>query len=116
MTSACAILFLITFTVPTTSAVDANPLAKVFSLINQLKAKIASDGEKEETAYTKYMSWCSSTSKNVQYETDTSTALEEKLTAKLTELASNIEVGDTKIKELTAAIAKAESELSGATS
>jgi len=94
---------------------EANPLSKVFQLIGDLKAKIIADGEAEARAFKEYSQWCRSTSSSVANEIDTSTALVNKLTAKVTELDSDIEVGDTKIGDLSAAVSKAEAELKQAT-
>lgn len=102
---------------PTTVAVHAtaNPLAKVFDLINDLKARIVADGEKEDQAYRRFVSYCATTAKSVQYEIDTGSTKENQLTSKVNSLSADIEVGDSRIKDRAAAIAKAEAELSGAT-
>jgi len=102
---------------PTTIAVhaQANPLAKVFDLINSLKARITADGEKEEQAYRKFVSYCATTAKSTQYEIETGSIQKDQLTSKVGSLSSDIEVGDSRIKDRAAAISKAEAELSGAT-
>lgn len=94
---------------------EVNPLAKVFQLIGDLRGKIVADGEQEMKAFKEYAQWCGSTAASVSNEIETSTALGNKLSAKVTELASDIEVGDTKVGDLSEAISKAESELKGAT-
>jgi len=93
----------------------ANPLGKVFQLIGDLKTKIVADGEMEQKAFEEYSDWCRSTSAETANEIDTSTGQENKLTAKVTELSSEIEVGVSKVEELSGAIAKAEAELKSAT-
>jgi len=94
---------------------QVNPLSKDFQLIDDLKGKIVADGEAETKAFTEYARWCGSTSASVANEIEQSTAQGNKLTAKVTELDSDIEVGDTKVGDLSAAISKAESELKEAT-
>jgi flagellar hook-basal body complex protein FliE len=96
-------------------AEEANPLSKVFELIDNLKNQIVADGEAEMKAFNKYSDWCGRTSASVGNQIDTSTALSNKLTAKVDELASNIEVGDSKVGDLSSAIAKADAELKAAT-
>jgi len=97
------------------TASQANPLAKVFDLVESLKSKIVADGEAEGKAYQKFVQFCGSTSKDVQYEIDTATALENKLTSKVTKLAGDIVVGETRVGDFTGDIAKTEAELKGAT-
>jgi chromosome segregation ATPase len=94
---------------------ETNPLGKVFQLIGDLKAKIRADGEVEQKAYEEYARWCRSTSAETKNEIETSTGQKNKLTAKVSELSSDIEVGESKVEELTGAIAKAEAELKSAT-
>jgi flagellar hook-basal body complex protein FliE len=92
-----------------------NPLAKVFQLIDGLKQTINDDAEKADAAYRKFAEYCGTTARNVQHELETSARSQNKLESKVKKLSSDIELGDTKIKDFTAAIAKAESELQGAT-
>jgi len=99
-----------------TVAVDANPLAKVFELVDGLKQRIRADGEKEDQAFKKFTDFCRTTAKDVQNEIGTSSGEENKLKSKVTKLESDIGVGDTKVADLGASVAKAESELKGATS
>lgn len=94
---------------------EVNPLGKVFQLIGDLRAKVIADGEAEDKAYQEYSRWCALTSADTNNEIDVSTRQENKLTAKVEELGADIEVGDTKVEDLSSAIAKAESELSSAT-
>jgi len=94
---------------------EVNPLSKVFQLIGDLRAKVVADGETEDKAFQEYARWCRLTSQDTRNEIDTSTAQENKLTAKVTELTSDIEVADTQVGDLSAAVSKAEAELNSAT-
>jgi len=96
-------------------AEQVNPLAKVFQLINDLKQRIVDDGEREQKAFEKFADYCGLTAKDVQYEIDTASSLQDKLTSKVAKLTSDIEIGDTKVTDYTGAISKAEAELKGAT-
>lgn len=96
-------------------SVAVDPLGKVFELIQGLKNKVVADGEREEKAFHKYMDWCGTSSKNVQYQIGQASNLADKLSAKVTELSSSIEVADSKTSDLAASISKAEAELKGAT-
>jgi peptidoglycan hydrolase CwlO-like protein len=93
----------------------ANPLSKVFELMDELTAKIKSEGEAEAKSYKEYFDWCDDTSKNAQFEIKTSSSEKEDLEATIGELASSISASTTKIEELSAAIASDTKELKDAT-
>merc|ERR1719207_157622 len=84
--------------------VDSNPLGKVFELMSALEAKIVKEGEAEAKAFKEFFEWCDESSKNLNFEIKTAKAKKEKLTAKIGELASDIQVGTAKVEELSAAI------------
>jgi len=94
---------------------QSNPLGKVFELMTALDAKIVAEGEAEAKAFKEFFSWCDETSKNVNYEIKTAEKSEAKLTAKIVELGSDIEVATSKIEDLGASIATNEKELDEAT-
>jgi len=97
------------------SATQADPLAKVLQLIDDLTTKINSDAETSEKVYHEFFEWCDDSSKNSQMEIQTATKQQGKLEAKIGELNSVAEVSGTKIEELAASISKVEKELKGAT-
>merc|ERR1719203_1235220 len=107
------LLALLAATVPGVSAdeVEANPMGKVFQLIDELSAKITAEGEAEAKAYKEYFEWCDSTSKETGFEIKTATAKKEKLEATIEKATSAIEASTTKIEELAASLAKDEDEL-----
>lgn len=92
----------------------SNPMGMVISLIDELTAKVVRDGEAEEKAYVKFYEWCDETNKNTKYEISTAESTNEKLTARLNQLASDISAATDKIDELAGAIAKDDSELKDA--
>jgi chromosome segregation ATPase len=102
--------------VASASANESNPLGKVFELMSSLEAKIIKEGEAENKAYKEYFEWCDDASKNLANEIKNGKAKQEKLTAQIGELSSDIEVAETKIEELSGAIATNEAELKEATS
>jgi len=97
------------------SEAGTNPLAQVLKLIDELQAKIESDGEVQQKAFKEYFEWCDDTAKNTANEIKTGEASVEKLTAKISELASSIEVADTNIGKLAGEIATRTAELKKAT-
>merc|ERR1719478_1274547 len=80
--------------------VQSNPLGKVFELMGALEAKIVSEGEAEAKAFKEFFEWCDTSSKNLNFEIKTAKTSKGKLTAKIGELTSDIEVGNAKIEEL----------------
>jgi chromosome segregation ATPase len=102
--------------VPVALGTDANPLGKVFELMDELTAKIKKEGEAEAKAYKEYFEWCDDTSKNAQFEIKTFKSEKEELEATIGELSSSITASDSKIEELSGAIASDTSELKDATS
>ena len=97
------------------SADSTNPMAKVLELMDDCSAKIVKDGEAEAKAYKEYFQWCDDASKDSQFAIKIYSADVEKLTASVAKLTSDIEVGTSKIGDLTAAIATAEKDLADAT-
>jgi len=97
------------------SAEQGNPLGKVFELMNALEAKITKEGEAEAKAFKEFFEWCDETSQNLNHEIKTSEKSEAKLTAKITELTSDMEVSTSKIEELSGAISTNDKELKEAT-
>jgi len=95
-------------------AEQSNPLGKVYELMSALEAKIIKEGEAEAKAFKEFFEWCDDASKNINYDIKTGKKSQEKLTAKIDELASDIEVGESKIEELSGAIATNEGELKDA--
>jgi len=102
-------------TAPVVLASDANPMDKVFELMDDCAAKVKADGEAEAKAYKEYFEWCDDTAKNTQFEIKTHTSEKEELEATIGEETANIAASTTKIEELSAAIASDTAELKEAT-
>jgi len=102
-------------TAPVVFASDANPMDKVFELMDDCAAKVKADGEAEAKAYKEYFEWCDDTAKNTQFEIKTHTSEKEDLEATIGEETANIQASTTKIEELSAAIASDTAELKEAT-
>jgi len=102
-------------TAPVVLASDANPMDKVFELMDDCAAKVKADGEAEAKAYKEYFDWCDDTAKNTQFEIKTHTSEKEDLEATIGEESANIQASTTKIEELSAAIASDTAELKEAT-
>merc|ERR1719261_565973 len=96
-------------------AEESNPLGKVFELMSALEAKITKEGEEEAKAFKEFFEWCDEASQNLNFEIKTAKKSQAKLTAKIDELASEIEVSSSKIEDLAKAISTNEGELKEAT-
>jgi len=99
----------------TAEETQSNPLGKVFELMSALEAKIIKEGEAEAKAFKEFFEWCDSASQNLNNEIKTGKKNQEKLTAKISELTSDIQVADSKIEELSGAISTNDAELKDAT-
>merc|ERR1719408_1011011 len=97
------------------AATDANPLQKVFQLMDELTAKIQKDGEVEAKAYAEFVEWCDDTSKNAGFEIKTLTSKKEKLEATIEKSADDSSAATAKIEDLAASIATDEKDLKAAT-
>jgi chromosome segregation ATPase len=94
---------------------DANPLAKVIQLMDDLFAKVVKQGEEMDLAYREYVNWCDDAASNKRFEIKTLTSQKEKLDANIGKLTSDISVCDANIDELVKQIATATKELKDAT-
>lgn len=76
---------------PLISAKKDNPVQKVVELLEDLKAKVEKDGEKEQALYDKYACWCEETLLEKSKAIDDGTALIQKLTQEILALRGKIE-------------------------
>merc|ERR1719486_570153 len=63
----------------------ANPLGAVFSLMDELTAKVTKDGEAEAKAYHEYFEWCDETTQNAGFAIKTAESDKKKLEATIGE-------------------------------
>jgi len=106
------------FLAPTLVAVTygaANPMNKVFELMDDCESKIKADGVAEAKAYKEYFDWCDETAKNAGFDIKTAASAKEKLEAKIGKLTSDIGVSTQKVDDLAAAIAANDADLKAAT-
>merc|ERR1719296_247849 len=97
------------------SAANANPLAKVIQLMDDLFAKIVKEGEDADLAFREYKNWCDDAASDKRFETKTLTAQKGKLDANIGKLTSDISECDSNIDALVKSIATATKELKDAT-
>merc|ERR1719472_723528 len=97
-------------------AVSADPLGKVYELMNALEAKITKEGEQEAKAFKDYVEWCDDAAANLRNEIKTGENKQEELEATISKCKADIEANTVKIEELSSAISADEKELKEATS
>jgi chromosome segregation ATPase len=96
-------------------AVSADPLGKVYELMNSLEAKITKEGEEEAKAFKDYVEWCDDAAANLRNEIKTGENKQEELEATISKCKADIEANNVKIEELSGAISADEKELKEAT-
>jgi hypothetical protein len=94
---------------------EADPIGQVLSLLDDLAAKVAKDGETQQAAYEDYFSWCDDTSKEKANEITSATDQKAKLEATIDALISQVSVCDQKIADLVKSIAANGKDLAAAT-
>merc|ERR1719281_1379184 len=97
------------------SGIEMNPIQKVLAMIADVEKKTMDEGTVAQTEYEKYAAWCEDTSKNLQYEIKTGKATKAELEATIEKMTANIEAENSKIEQLAADIATAQSDLKKAT-
>jgi hypothetical protein len=94
---------------------QVDPMGKVFSMLDELKAKVIAEGEAEGKAYKDFFDWCDDTSFEKSAEIKTATSKKAELEAVIQETTSDASASAEKIEELAASISKDDSELKDAT-
>jgi len=108
-----AVIFALMLVVAPT--VSADPLGKVYELMNALEAKITKEGEEEAKAFKDYVEWCDDAAANLRNEIKTGENKQEELEATISKCKADIEANTVKIEELSSAISADEKELKEAT-
>jgi len=112
----CAVLCLAALLLVTPSlGLDTNPLAKVLELLGGLEAKVMAEGEAELKAYKAFFEWCDDVAKNGEQDIKTAQSQQDKLEAKIGDLASDISVADSRVADLAASVSQADTEHKNAT-
>jgi len=95
--------------------VSADPLGKVFELMETLKGKITAEGEAEAKAFHDYVEWCDDAAANLHNEIKNGASKQEELEATISKCKADIEACSVKIEDLSGAISADENELKAAT-
>jgi len=98
------------------NAEQSNPLGKVLQLMDDFAVKVTREGETDAKTYKELFEWCDEAGSNIANEIKEGNAKKAKLEATIGEKRSDVEVGTSKIGDLSGAISSAESDLNEATS
>merc|ERR1719158_1819874 len=99
-----ASVFLASVSFSQATAVDQSPISRVVELIQELKAKVESDGKAEQKTYDKFACWCEKTLARKAAAIDAAKETIEKIQKEIIELKG-------KLGELGATIAQLEKEI-----
>merc|ERR1719330_1914008 len=93
----------------------ASPIAKVLSMLADLRAKITQEGEAAQKEYARFTEWCEDRSRNLGFEIKTGNADTEELKAAIAAETATSSSLSTKVEELAAGIATDTADLKAAT-
>jgi len=99
----------------TASALEANPVGQVLSLLQKLYDTVVADGETEQKQYEEFAEWCEDQAKERQYEVKTGKAQAADLRAAIEKAAADIEALNAQIGDLSQGIATNKADLKAAT-
>jgi hypothetical protein len=96
-------------------ATSVSPIEKTIQLLEDLEAKVVKDGEAEAKVYEEFQEYCKDTAKETQFDIKTGKSGAERFAAAVDDFTAKIGVAETKIGELSDAIANDEKDLKSAT-
>ena len=96
-------------------ASGVSPIEKTIQLLEDLEAKVVKDGEAEAKVYEEFQEYCKDTAKETMFDIKTGKSGSERFSASVDDFVAKIGVAETKIGELSDAIANDEKDLKSAT-
>jgi hypothetical protein len=96
-------------------ATRVSPIEKTIQLLEDLEAKVVKDGEAEQKVYEEFQEYCKDTAKETMFDIKTGKSGSERFAASVDDFVAKIGVAETKIGELSDAIANDEKDLKSAT-
>jgi len=96
-------------------ASGVSPIEKTIQLLEDLEAKVVKDGEAEAKVYEEFQEYCKDTAKETAFDIKTGKSGSERFSASVDDFVAKIGVAETKIGELSDAIANDEKDLKSAT-
>jgi hypothetical protein len=96
-------------------ATRVSPIEKTIQLLEDLEAKVVKDGEASAKVYEEFQEYCKDTAKETMFDIKTGKSGAERFAAAVDDFSAKIGVAETKIGELSDAIANDEKDLKSAT-
>jgi len=96
-------------------ASGVSPIEKTIQLLEDLEAKVVKDGEAEAKVYEEFQEYCKDTAKETMFDIKTGKSGSERFSASVDDFVAKIGVAETKIGELSDAIANDSADLKSAT-
>jgi hypothetical protein len=96
-------------------ASGVSPIEKTIQLLEDLEAKVVKDGEAEAKVYEEFQEYCKDTAKETAFDIKTGKSGSERFSASVDDFVAKIGVAETKIGELSDAIANDSADLKSAT-
>jgi hypothetical protein len=96
-------------------ASGVSPIEKTIQLLEDLEAKVVKDGEAEAKVYEEFQEYCKDTAKETAFDIKTGKSGSERFSASVDDFVAKIGVAETKIGELSDAIASDSADLKSAT-
>jgi len=100
---------------PLGAQAEASPVNKIVSMLSELQAKIAEEGEVAKQQYSELVETCEDRARNLGFEIKTGTGEVETLEAAIEEEAATLGSLNTKVEELAASVAANDKDLTAAT-
>ncbi|CAE7541836.1 unnamed protein product, partial [Symbiodinium sp. KB8] len=91
-----------------------SPMQKVFTMLSDLQDKVEKDGVAAAQAYDNYTKFCTRGKRDLGYDIQDGEKTVEELTAAIAKASSDIDVSATKLEELAATVTKNEADLKAA--
>jgi peptidoglycan hydrolase CwlO-like protein len=102
------------FLVAVVSAVTVGPIQKVLQLVDELQAKVVSQGDESQQGYETFVDWCGKQAMETKHAIADATGQVEALTATVDTSTANIEELNSEIQGLTGSISRLEAEFASA--
>jgi len=96
-------------------ASGVSPIEKTIQLLEDLEAKVVKDGEAEQKVYEEFQEYCKDTAKQTMFDIKTGKSGSERSAAAVDDFVAKIGVAETKIGELSDAVASDSEDLKSAT-
>lgn len=103
-------MFFVFLAALTVQSAELGPIQKVIQLVDELQAKVISEGDSSQVAYEEFVDWCGKQAIETKHAIEDATESRETLTATIETAAANVEELSAEIADLTGSISRQEAE------